>query len=127
MIATFCKTSDAGSAVYTVKAVRTSGYTPFCLTSVQEWWYNVQVKRVTASEARRSWFRLLDEIVAGEVVVVERNGARVVLRREEALSEGTETIPDYGGLLIAPQADRADEWGWEWDEESGLVPRDHDR
>lgn len=85
------------------------------------------MKRVTASEARRNWFRLLDEIVAGEVVIVERNGARVVLRREEALRQGAETFPDYGGLLVAPQADRADEWGWEWDEESGLVPRDHDR
>lgn len=87
--------------------------------------YNVQVKRVTASEARRSWFRLLDEIVAGEVVVVERNGVRVVLHREEALGHGAD-IPDYGSLLVAPQADHADEWGWEWDEESGLVPRDRD-
>jgi hypothetical protein len=36
--------------------------------------YIVRMKRVTASEARRNWFRLLDEVAAGAVVVIERGG-----------------------------------------------------
>ena len=36
--------------------------------------YNVHMKRVTASEARRNWFRLLDEIAGGEQVVITSEG-----------------------------------------------------
>jgi hypothetical protein len=43
--------------------------------------YIVRMKKVTASEARRQWFRLLDEAAQGEVIVVQRNGRRLVLRR----------------------------------------------
>ena len=35
------------------------------------------MKRVTASDARKNWFRLLDEAAAGEVVVIERAGTRI--------------------------------------------------
>ena len=73
------------------------------------------MKRITASEARKQWFRLLDEVVAGEVVVLERKGRRVVLRRDEAkgrLREQPEV--DYRTLLRVPEADRADQWTWEW-------------
>ena len=71
------------------------------------------MKRVTASEARKSWFRLLDEVAAGEVVVIERKGRRIVLRGESPLPADSD-LPDYGGLLLASGADRADEWRWEW-------------
>ena len=37
---------------------------------------------MTATEARRNWFRLLDEVAAGEEVVVERGGRRIIIRRE---------------------------------------------
>ena len=40
------------------------------------------MKKVTASEARKRWFRLLDDAASGEVIVVERKGRRLVLRRE---------------------------------------------
>jgi hypothetical protein len=85
------------------------------------------MKRVTASEARRNWFRLLDEVIAGEVVVIERNGARVFLRREaHRVGEATERVPDYRGLVAGRDADRADEWDWEWHWESGVTTRDRD-
>ncbi len=74
------------------------------------------MKRVTASEARRNWFRLLDEIVAGQVVVVERKGWRIVLRREDR-PEGAVETPDYGGLIRAPDVEDADRWSWEWSDE----------
>lgn len=75
--------------------------------------YDVQMKRVTASEARKSWFRLLDEVAAGEEVCVERNGKQIVLRVDEELV-GSAEVPNYRHLLRVPDAEEADGWGWEW-------------
>lgn len=76
--------------------------------------YTVHMKRVTATEARKNWFRLLDEVAEGEVVLIERGGARLRLALEE-LAEPSAGIPDYRGLIHVPDADSADQWGWEWD------------
>lgn len=81
------------------------------------------MKRITASEARRNWFRILDEVSEGEVVVIERNGRRIQLSRETAEARD---IPDYTGI-IRPTGDAgaADRWGWDWSGEEGdLVPVD---
>lgn len=75
--------------------------------------YIVHMKRVTASEARKHWFRLLDEVIAGEVVVTERKGRRVVLKREEA-KPSRAVPPDYRKLLRVPDAEHADLWSWRW-------------
>ncbi len=83
------------------------------------------MKRVTATEARRNWFRLLDEIVAGETVVVERDGARIVLSRENVAQGAAESIPTYDDVIMVPHAEQADRWGWEWDEDA-LRPTDAD-
>lgn len=84
--------------------------------------YDVHMKRVTASEARRNWFRLLDEVVAGATVVVERAGARILIRRDDE-DAPREDLPDYASILRAPRVAEADRWGWEWREEDGdLVP-----
>jgi antitoxin (DNA-binding transcriptional repressor) of toxin-antitoxin stability system len=73
------------------------------------------MKRVTASEARKHWFRLLDEVAAGEIVIPERKGGRLVLRLDEAGPEAApRTVPDYKDLLRVPDADKADQWTWEW-------------
>lgn len=94
--------------------------------------YIVRMKRITASQARRNWFRLLDEVAAGEVVVIERKGRRIVLRREEERKTGQAVpLPDYSSLLDAADGDRADRWGWRWESGSGEVspaePRNDDR
>jgi len=79
------------------------------------------MKRITASEARRNWFRILDEVAAGEVVVVERNGKAIQLRRAPRADRVRE-VPDYTHLLRAPEgAEHAERWGWEWSEEDGEV------
>ena len=80
------------------------------------------MKRITASEARRNWFQVLDRVAAGEVMMIERNGRRIVLRREEEPARPG-TLPDYSAL-IRPVADvdRADDWSWEWTEEGELRP-----
>ncbi len=85
------------------------------------------MKHVTASEARKYWFRLLDEVAQGEVVALERNGKRIVLRSEA--DEATPSrIPDYRALLQAPDADAADRWSWQWaGPEQELVPRIQDQ
>ena len=73
------------------------------------------MKRITASEARRDWFRVLDEVVSGEVIVVERKGRRVVLRCEDLeLATEADGGSDYSALLRAPDLDRADRWRWAW-------------
>ena len=76
--------------------------------------YVVHMKRVTASDARRNWFRLLDEVAAGEVVRIERSGQTIVLRREEKAMV-REPVPDYSDILRAPSAAEADRWGWAWE------------
>jgi len=76
--------------------------------------YIVHMKTVKASEARKRWFHLLDEALRGEVIAVERNGQRVVLRREPGADRVIKGSPDYKRLLKVPQADQADRWSWEW-------------
>ena len=73
--------------------------------------------RVTATEARRDGFRLLDEIVAGEQVTIERKGTRIILRRE-IRSDGR-SPPDYSGVLSVRDAEGAGTWGCD---EAGLRP-----
>lgn len=79
------------------------------------------MKRIGATEARRRWFGLLDEVAAGEVVVVERGGVQIVLRREEPTPPTRGKHPSYRDLLRVPGADRADEWGWEWSGPGGDI------
>lgn len=80
------------------------------------------MKRMTATEARRNWFRLLDEVAAGEEVMVERAGRRIIIRRESESGRRSE-VPDYSGILWAADVDEADGWGWEWGgPESDLEP-----
>ena len=79
------------------------------------------MKRVTASEARKNWFRLLDEVAAGEVVCVDRGGRRILITRDDA-EPAADRIPDYSDLLVVPSPDDADRWGWEWSEEGDLEP-----
>jgi hypothetical protein len=83
------------------------------------------MKRITASEARKNWFRLLDEVADGEVVVIERNGRRIQLRREAG---EVRDIPDYSGVIQSTgDAGDADRWGWDWPGEEGdLVPVDRE-
>jgi len=83
------------------------------------------MKNVTASEARKRWFRLLDEALRGEVIAVQRKGRRIVLRREELTGTGNgKGARQYKRLLRVPDADEADRWSWEWrGSDRGLVSR----
>lgn len=85
--------------------------------------YSVHMKRISATQARRNWFRLLDEVAAGEVVVIERKGRRIVLRREEEKRDVEGGEPDYSRLLHVPDESRADRWGWDWSP-GGVTVRD---
>ena len=71
------------------------------------------MKSLSATEARKDWFRLLDEVAAGEVVVIDRGGRLLELRRRETAGEVQEPA-DYSDVLRVPNADDADTWGWEW-------------
>lgn len=80
--------------------------------------YIVHVKRVTASEARRNWFQLLDEVAQGERVVIERRGRRIVVLCEDQNDTGpSRRTPDYSEILQVADADEADRWSWSWSED----------
>jgi antitoxin (DNA-binding transcriptional repressor) of toxin-antitoxin stability system len=83
------------------------------------------MKQVTASEARKNWFRLLDEALDGEVIAVQRKGQRLVLRREDvAKSRNNKASRKYKRLLHVPDGEKADQWSWDWrGPELGLVLR----
>lgn len=72
------------------------------------------MKRVTASEARANWFRLLDDVAGGETVTIDRNGVRIVIRRETDKARAR-TVPDYTGIIAGSHLGEADSWGWEWE------------
>jgi hypothetical protein len=78
------------------------------------------MKRVTASEARRLWFRLLDEVIDGEVVAIIRKGKRIVIRREDPKRTARQTLPDYRSILQVPDLEHADSWTWEWRPEGDI-------
>ena len=80
--------------------------------------YIVHMKRVTASEARKNWFRLLDEVAQGEVVCIERGGRRILLQRQPEEGDPPRP-PDYASLLSVPEVEQAHRWGWTWSEEKG--------
>jgi antitoxin (DNA-binding transcriptional repressor) of toxin-antitoxin stability system len=86
------------------------------------------MKTVTATEARRVWFRLLDEVAAGEVVVVERGAVRLELRRADlAAAAAGWSVADYRRVLRVAEENGVDRWGWEWNPDSGeLSPADAD-
>ena len=87
----------------------------FCVDSLRPLLYIVHVKNVKASEARKRWFQLLDDALRGEVIAIERNGQRIVLRREEpAQTKSAKASEQYKKILKVPRADEADQWSWEW-------------
>ena len=67
------------------------------------------MKYVTASEARKNWFKLLDEAAKGEVIAIQRNDKKLILKAQKARPR----VPSYKGL-IGGKVDDADTWGWEW-------------
>lgn len=76
------------------------------------------MKSVTPTQARKNWFRLLDEVAAGEIVHIRRGDKLIVLRCE---TRQPEPAADYSKLINGKLLEQADEWGWEWSEE-GVVP-----
>jgi antitoxin (DNA-binding transcriptional repressor) of toxin-antitoxin stability system len=81
--------------------------------------YIVHMRYVTASEARKNWFQLLDQAANGEVIAIERDGKKLVLKLERAKRR----TPSYKGLIDFKDADDADTWGWEWKGPGRLVPK----
>ena len=77
------------------------------------------MKCVTASEARKNWFTLLDEAVKGEVTAIQRHDKKLILKLQTKKS----AAPSYKGLIDFPDADEADTWGWEWKGPGKLVPK----
>lgn len=78
--------------------------------------YNVHVTRLTASEARRRFFHLLDAIERGEDVCIERKGVRFRVVLEESTHQEAQARP----LIVHDSALLEGEWTWEPDETGDL-------
>ena len=76
------------------------------------------MKYVTASDARKHWFSLLDEAAKGQVIAIERNGKTLVLRADKP----RKAKRAHKKLINGPDVDNADKWGWDWDKAGKLVP-----
>ena len=76
------------------------------------------MKHVTASEARKNWFTLLDEAAEGQVIAIDRKGTRLVLRAEKPRNPRAISTK----LISGEDLDNADKWGWDWDKDGKLVP-----
>lgn len=84
--------------------------------------YTVHVmKRVSATEARKNFFRLLDHAAGGAAVLIERKGTLLRLVREKLKHK--KTTPDYRKFIKGP-VEQADTWSWEWHPQQGLLPKD---
>jgi hypothetical protein len=93
---------------------------------------SVHMKTVTLTEFRKNIFRMVDEAVAtGEPIVIDRNGARVVIRGEKRATETEEeraerwrkfwaSPPEVDGDLSLDEIEEAGEAYWRWDGESEL-------
>jgi hypothetical protein len=93
---------------------------------------SVRMKTVTLTEFRKNIFRMVDEAVTtGEPIVIDRNGARVVIRGEKRPSETEEeraerwrkfwaTPPEIDGDLSLDEIEEAGEAYWRWNGESEL-------
>ncbi len=96
------------------------------MRSFPELLYNVHMARLTASEARRQFFHLLDAAERGEPVVVERRGVRfrVSVEIEEEVVEEVRSP-----LIIEDPSILSGQWTWSADERGELqfVPREDER
>jgi hypothetical protein len=81
--------------------------------------YVVDMKWMTATDARDNWFRLLDEVAAGAIVRIDHGDAVVLLQREEEARAGVQF--DYSSVLRIPGEEDASGWGWDWTSR-GLAP-----
>ncbi len=80
--------------------------------------YTVHMKTIlTATEARRGFFDILDRALRGETVLIERKGVPVQLvpRRRKKRQK----LLDYRSYFRS-SVDQAEQWGWRWDPDNGL-------
>ena len=80
--------------------------------------YTVHMTRLTATEARRQLFKLLDAVERGEDVVLERAGVRFRLTLDA--KPGTEQAPS-SPLIVEDAALLDGDWSWRTDAQGDLV------
>ncbi|MBL7684982.1 MAG: type II toxin-antitoxin system Phd/YefM family antitoxin [Deltaproteobacteria bacterium] len=80
------------------------------------------MKQVSATEARKQFFKLIDSAAAGETILIERKG--VLLRLVPEPKKKTKKRPSYSNCLSG-DLDSADEWTWDWNPLKGLKSKKH--
>jgi antitoxin (DNA-binding transcriptional repressor) of toxin-antitoxin stability system len=74
--------------------------------------------RVTATEARRNLFQLLDQALEGKAVIIERNGRSIVLKAHPARRVPRKHSAAAYRKALGEDAtrwiDEVESWTWEW-------------
>ena len=79
--------------------------------------YTVHMKQVAATQARKSFFNLLDTALAGEKVFIKRHDSLIDLVPKKI--KKLKKHPDYTKFFHS-SVDEADLWSWDWHPDSGL-------
>jgi len=80
------------------------------------------MKRLTATEARKNFFHLLDEAARGDPVFIERKGILIRMTREKKRLRKNLPEIDYSPYFKG-SLDDADRWSWDWRPGKGLKPK----
>lgn len=81
--------------------------------------YTVRVTRLTASDARQEFFRLLDAVEQGEAVVVERKGVRFRLSLLEPAAE-KHASGSVSPVEVSDPDVLSGDWTWSGDQDGQL-------
>lgn len=82
--------------------------------------YTVHMTRVSATEARKRLFKLLDAAERGETVVLERKGVRFRIA-VEPMSEAAPREAEDALIEILDPTILSGEWTWEWEPDGALT------
>lgn len=76
------------------------------------------MRQVSATEARKNFFTLLDWAAGGETVIIKRKGDSLRLIREKPRKKKASF---RYGRYFHTSTDKADSWLWDWDPQGGLT------
>ncbi len=76
------------------------------------------MRQVSATDARKNFFTLLDRAAEGEAVIIKRKGVFLRLIREKPHKK---KVAFSYRRYFHNSTDKADSWSWDWDSQSGLT------
>ena len=92
------------------------------LGTIRAWIFSrIFMKQLSATEARRNFFHLLDEAARGHPVFIEKRGVVIRMTRERKSDRKSFSGFDYKPYFKGETLDDADRWSWDWNPEKGMT------